>query len=77
LLEGEAGAVGIRDVAVAVTEDVMSLDEELIKKEELETDVRRIRWKGDWFLMPSEAVPTERYTKVEDYDPVLKSHCRL
>jgi hypothetical protein len=55
----------------------MGLDEESIKKEELETGVRRIRWKGDWPLKPDDAATTERYTKVEDYDPVLKSHCGL
>jgi hypothetical protein len=55
----------------------MSLDEELIKKEKLETGVRRIRWQGDWPLKPGEVDTTERYTKVEDYDPVLRSHCGL
>jgi hypothetical protein len=56
---------------------LMSLDEELIKKEERETGVRRIRWERDWPLTPDDAVMAERYRKVEDYDPVLKSHCGL
>jgi hypothetical protein len=39
---------------------------------------RRIRWNREWPLKSEERVePEDQHRSVEDYDPVLRSHCRL